>query len=310
MVMRPALMFVLILGLAAQVRAEDSVRRPVAPASAAVALTGNIRVDLFGMNELRSGPPPDSTTHSGAIPGEKSPWLAGGLSLVLPGAGQFYTKNYLKSAIFFAVEVAAWALAYTYDKKGDDQTTSFQSFADQNWSVVQYGQYTQQHLQGGGQFNWLISNDASLPPWERVNWQELNNMERAFSAQPGGGFYSHTLPARPAQQYYEEIGKYTQYNQGWNDADLTLPPDYSVLNAHLTPNFLYYGGQRAEANDYYTTAKTFVTVALINHVVSAVEAALSASSYNRDLHAEATVHTLPVPGGVTQAPALKVRLDF
>jgi hypothetical protein len=310
MALRQTLTLTLVVALTVAGRADEGMRVAVPADTASVVLTGNLRVDLFGMNELRSGPRQDSAANTGTIHAEKSPWLAGGLSIVLPGAGQFYAKSYWKAALFLAVEVAAWTIAYAYDQKGDNQTTSFQTFADKNWSVVQYGEYTQQHLQSGKQFNWKVSSDPSLPAWERVDWKELNNMERAFSAQPGGGFYSHSLPPRPEQQYYELIGKYTQYNQGWNDADLTLPPDYSVLNAHLTPNFLYYSGQRGEANDYYTTAKAFVTVALINHIVSAIDAAFSASSYNKDLHAEGTVLTLPVPGGVTQAPALKVRFDF
>lgn len=282
--------------------------RPPAPDS--LVLTGNPYVDLLGLERMRVTPMQDSLEKNLGEPARKSVWLASGLSIVLPGAGQFYAKSYWKSALFLAIEATAWTLAAVYDGKGDEKTDFFEGLADQNWSVVRYGQYTEQHLTGGRTFNWLVSNDAALPPWDRVDWGELNNMERAFSAQPGGGFYSHTLPRRPEQQYYELIGKYTQYNQGWNDADPTLPPDYSVLNANLTPTFLHYSQLRGEANDYYSVAKTFVTVAIVNHVISAIDAALTASSYNRNLHAEALIRTFPAPGGFTQVPALKLHYNF
>ena len=38
----------------------------------------------------------------------KSPFIGAGLSAIIPGAGQFYAKNYLKTAIFLAVEAGLW----------------------------------------------------------------------------------------------------------------------------------------------------------------------------------------------------------
>src|SRR2546426_12086950 len=41
-------------------------------------------------------------------PKKKSPWLGALLSGLLPGAGEFYGKNYLKAGIFLGAEVLAW----------------------------------------------------------------------------------------------------------------------------------------------------------------------------------------------------------
>ena len=73
-------------------------------------LTGNRKVDFFGVTQpaLSLAERPVSlqdVTETGGG-GEKSPWLAGALSLAVPGAGEVYTKNYLKGAIFFAAEAA------------------------------------------------------------------------------------------------------------------------------------------------------------------------------------------------------------
>ncbi len=57
--------------------------------------------------------------------------------------------------------------------------------------------------------NIQINPDETLPPWERVNWNELNAMTET-------GVHIH-LPPHGEQQYYELIGKYHQYSSGWND---------------------------------------------------------------------------------------------
>jgi hypothetical protein len=271
-------------------------------------LTGDPRLDLFHPTcagdrafQQEQSPVPELR--------RKSPWLAAGMSLAVPGAGEFYAQSYWKSALFLAVEVGAWALAYHFDKKGDAQTDFFQGYADQHWNVVQYAQYTIDNLVESSrrsyyQTNVFISGTNTLPPWQRVNWDALNAMEREI-----GGFYSHTLPRYGDQQYYELIGKYPQFNQGWDDANLLLPADYFVIKANLTARYLYYSGERGKANDFYRNASTFVTVAIVNHLLSAVDAAWTTASYNKAV-AEGTVLPVPGPGGIVYVPALRVRYAF
>ena len=47
---------------------------------------------------------------------KKSPLLAGVLSFVVPGAGEFYSESYIKSAIFIALEATAITVGLVYDK--------------------------------------------------------------------------------------------------------------------------------------------------------------------------------------------------
>ncbi len=296
--------FVLVLALSALQTGAQVRQLPQAKGESP--LTGNARIDLFRQSSDRAG---TFVQDQGTGLPRKSPWLAAGMSLVVPGAGEFYAESYWKSALFLAVEVGAWVLAYQYDRKGDRQTDFFQNFANQHWSVVQYAQYTIDNLVDPSkrpyyEQNVFLPGTGGLPPWQRVNWDVLNAMEREI-----GGFYSHTLPPYGEQQYFELIGKYPQFNQGWDDANLTLPPDYFVIKANLTPRYLYYSEERGKANDYYRNATTFVTVALINHVVSAIDAAWSTSSYNRAV-AEGTVHSVPGPYGMAYVPAIGVRYEF
>ena len=57
---------------------------------------------------------------------------------------KFYAESYWKAALFLAVEVAAIGVSpCTNDKKGNDQTSFYQDFANGHWSVVKYAQYAQ-----------------------------------------------------------------------------------------------------------------------------------------------------------------------
>ncbi len=280
---------------------------PGPPAKEESPLTGNLRLDLFRPS-LADGRMFIQTQSAPMELHRKSPWLAAGMSLIVPGSGEFYAESYWKSAIFLAVEVGAWALAYHFDKKGDRQTDFFQGYADQHWSVVQYAEYTIKNFIPAAQQDdytrKVIPNLGVGRPWEQVNWDALNAMEREI-----GGFYSHTLPRYGEQQYYELIGKYPQFNQGWDDANLSLPPDYFVIKANLTARYLYYSIERGKANDFYRNATTFVTVAVVNHVLSAIDAAWSVSSYNQAI-AEGTVLTIPGPDGLVCVPAVRLRYTF
>jgi hypothetical protein len=290
-----------VMVLAVQVRAGDHASSVVLrDVQAGAAPSGNARIDFSAPAVIAPAfqeGPADASNAS-----RKSPWLAGGLSLILPGAGEFYTESYLKTGLFLAAEAALWLLAYSYDHKGDRQTDFFQNYANAHWSVVSYAQYALSHYApSGGNYQVIIPGTQGDPPWMRVNWSELNRMESDIAATAPGQYYSHNLPQYNTQQYYELIGKYPQFNQGWDDA----PASFTYGN-QLSAELLYYSGERGKANTYYTTASTFVAIAFVNHVVSAVDAALSAGSYNRGLHASVGSQTVPSYGGYTAVPVFRL----
>ena len=299
------LMAALAGSLCSRACAEGKVMVPVKESAgeAGRQLSGNLRVDLFGFGQM----PPSAPTfqQSAAAPPRKSPWLAGGMSVLVPGSGEFYAESYWKAAAFFAIEVAAWALAYTYDKKGDKQTDFFQDYANVHWTVYRYADWTVQHA---GEINANVDpkylqgviNEAN----KTVDWAKLNQLESAL-----GNWYSHNLPPHGEQQYYELIGKYEQFYQGWDDANFSLPGYYDVAKANLSPENQWYAGERGKANDYYTKASTFIAVAIVNHVISAIDAAWSAGSYNK-VHAEVGMQVVPAGGYYTNVPVVKVRYRF
>ena len=66
-----------------------------------------------------------------------SPMIASGLSLLLPGAGEFYGKDYIRSGIFFGIEVASVSMWFIYNSDGDDLTSEFETFADEAGLIVE-----------------------------------------------------------------------------------------------------------------------------------------------------------------------------
>ena len=219
---------------------------------------------------------------------KRSPLLAGGLSLILPGAGQFYNKDYWKTAIFAVIEIAAISTAIIYDGKGDDQTESYKNFANstEGWDVDKYAEWS---VDNARRINpGIEENDPVLNIFDNngdVIWSKLNNLETTI-----GSWYSHQLAPFDDQQYYEMIGKYQQFNPGWSDYnDADYPPDGYTYPDPVTSTFSWYADERGKANDYYNVASTAVIIVVANHVLSAVEAALAANSYNRSFKANVSL---------------------
>ena len=52
----------------------------------------------------------------------------------------------------------------------------------------------------------------------------------------------------------------------------------------MTAQMFQYRDMRNSMNDYYDTASTITNVILLNHVLSALDAAWTARSYNREIN--------------------------
>lgn len=242
---------------------------------------------------------------------KKSPLLSGLMSIVVPGAGQAYNGDWWKTAIFVAAEATAVTLGLIYDGKGDDQTEVFENYANKHWDVKKYARWTINnidHIKANipgiddldvTTFNVFKSNGD-------VNWNELNRLEQAI-----GGWYSHQLEHFGHQQYYEMIGKYPQFNPGWEDFDENSLFTYtSEKPDDVTKKFHYYSGLRGKANDYYNKASTAVTIVVTNHILSAIEAAWTTAHNNKKLSVNASVGQTTVGFYTEYYPQLNFSLSL
>ena len=237
---------------------------------------------------------------SGEQLNKKSPALAGVMSAVIPGSGELYVGDYLKAAIFFAVEAALITTAIVYDNKGDDQTAQFEAFADDHWSVVKYSNYLIDHkdeLGLPGDCSISINPDESLKPWERIeNWDELNHCESRFS---------HRLERHGEQQYYELIGKYGQYSSGWDEFNSATDGFYDV------PQIMKdYAQMRGDANSSYNVSEKAVIGLFVNHLLSAIDAVWSAANYNSDLAVKMRMENLYLADRLEWVPTLNIKYNF
>jgi hypothetical protein len=205
---------------------------------------------------------------------KKSTGLGILLSALLPGAGEFYGENYLKAGIFFGVELLAWGTYFYFQGKADRQTEDFQAYADKYWDVRTYARWLkdQQFPSSGG-----INPDE---PNRDILREQIMVCERAN--------FSHTMPAYGSQQYYELIGKYQNFQAGWTNlahVPTRLPGDY-YYETYRDPVFLDYANERQKANDFYDYAKIGPITAVVNHVLSALDAAWVISNYNSKIKME------------------------
>ncbi|MBI1804021.1 MAG: hypothetical protein HY033_07995 [Ignavibacteriae bacterium] len=301
-------------------------------------LTGNPTVDFFSATQHVPGEALSLAhiSQEDALPSgrdEKSPWLAGTLSLAVPGAGEVYSKSYIKAALFAAIEATSWIVAYNYNKKGDRQTYDYHDYANTHWKASKYVNWTLENIdvlnpnlrpdpgytsvqEEYGERIYPDGYDRGAPPsydppFREMNWGAMNAMEDAIRQFPDNG-YSHQLPSWGEQQYYELIGKYSQFRSGWDDDGLPDRIDESSLPIALpaSGHMIEYRNMRAQANDYYDVASTFVSVAVINHLVSAIDAFWSATRFNKSLHAEVRMRVQPTRFGVAPLTEAKISYTF
>jgi hypothetical protein len=171
-------------------------------------------------------------------------------SLILPGAGEYYTGSKWKAALFLGIEAFSWYGYITNYTSGQDKEDAYRAYANEYWEPGSYRA-------------WLV--DVMGVPSDTVPYRDENGEPATFT---------HHLPGFKTQQYYEMIGKYDQFQYGWTDTDYN-----SGLSA--SPHRDAYLSMRNDANNKFDAARNFAIVAIANRVVSAFDAALSAHRLNK-----------------------------
>lgn len=276
---------------------------PLAAIAGTNPLTGNARRDLLAVSPSDSLPQSQSVMVQSQTDRSKlkSPLLGGAMSLLIPGSGEFYSDRLVKSGIFFAIEVAVVTTAIVYNTKGNNKTNEFQNYANQHWSAVDYATWINQNgaaydESGAPNPAIIINPNTSLPSWERVDFAAIN----AWEAESHTTGFSHELPQYNTQQYYELIGKYSQFKYGWDTyvgKDGTRYGDDGYDVTYIPQQMKTYADNRGKANDYYYTAELATALIVVNHVISALDAAWSTSNYNKEITSAMGMHFQDVGGG-------------
>jgi hypothetical protein len=227
------------------------------------------------------------------------PGLAFAASAVLPGLGQAANKNWVKTGIFLAIEATAIYAAVEYQNRGKRGERSYEQWADQNWSVVQYANWLVEYHDVHGINNPYIEQlraqlNGATPAfnpdidWQTVSLALLRNTERntpyIVTDDLTANNFSHVLPDYGSQQYYELIAKYYQYQAGWRDyhdyhnslghtGDQFNQRFFIERNGEYASPLFWEGADRAlQFNNDYRTGGTFRLLLIANHVFSAFDA--------------------------------------
>lgn len=247
----------------------------------------------------------------------RSPALAGIFSAIVPGAGEFYAESYLRAGLFVAIEAALWIFHIQLLDRGNRAAQDYKAFADapsalndglSRWSAARYASRLSQIFREhpNPQLRSLaqeLSTSARLNEIRNQDYRFLNTFERQ-AVFANGTTFSHTLSPFGSQQYYELIGKYSEYAIGWDDFDLRqLSNAFPPASQH----FLNYGIQRRDFNDILNRATTVTYFIILNHLFSVIDAVLATNEYNWRIKTTLDLTPDPLTGALIPRTTVQVR---
>jgi hypothetical protein len=168
------------------------------------------------------------------------------LSMAVPGSGQIVQGD-KRGYLYLLAELAFWGGFYVFDKRGREDRDEYELFARNTWRYDEY-------------LDWFA---------ERCACDTCGSAD-TYECRP--------LAAYGTQEFYEDIGKYDTYWRWWfidNDEYMITWPEYSSGDLNLRDR---YWDMRRESDRNLRSGRYFTMAVLLNHVVSSVDAFLSARS--------------------------------
>jgi len=259
-----------------------------------------------------------SSTYSIVDVTRTKPALAMLSSAIIPGAGQAANGKWGRAAAYFLVDVAS--ILYYIDRNNTAKRNerAYEQYANQNWSVLAYGQWLVEYSRANGLENgYNIAGGleeqvfGKNPTWGNtpLDWDEellpvLRNVEsqtRFFYLDRVASEFSHDVQDYGSQQYYELMSKYYQFQPGWRDfyegtdgnGGWTNDPNhlfrYSWDVNMLTLNFIEGRDRADEFNNNYRQAGNILKLIMVNHIVSAFDAYFTVKLKNSRIDTQANI---------------------
>jgi len=233
------------------------------------------------------------------------------MSLVLPGAGQYYNKSPMwKTASFLGVELGSIVAWDYFTKKAKTLRNEYWGFADSNWDLYTWYKFTRDGPTGKIEHNgrqWTENDFRAMSNYKGTH-HLLLHLSGELAAQYGEFITSDSLGIISGyldldlvnvvrdRHFYENIGKYDQFVGGWSDANTDWYWEEKQLEDSTeivikTPMKKNYIDQRFDSNQMLNMAKYSITVLLFNHVISGLEAVLTNQKQARDKQKSQTIET-------------------
>ncbi|TVQ66026.1 MAG: hypothetical protein EA360_07340 [Balneolaceae bacterium] len=238
-------------------------------------------------------------------------------SLILPGSGQFANGNWVRGGIYLIAEALSIYYVLEYQNRGKQGERSYERFADQNWSVIQYAnwliEYHDYHKIENPYLKQLREMLNGISPtfntsveWNQISLSLLRSVERNTpyhtTDELFASLFSHTLPDFGSQQYYELISKYYQYQAGWRDygsfhnslghlGDQFGQRFRIDRNGNYASPLFYEGVERSFLfNDNFRKSNRFKSLLIANHFISAFDAYFTLSMKQNRLNVTPTFY--------------------
>ncbi len=269
----------------------------------------------------------------------RSPKKALFMSLLVPGLGQAYVGHYVRGGAYFIADIGlALGWHHYVVVRHREQVTRYRGFADRHWSSARYEDRLYNTIGTEEQFK--ISNphrdayclsiyrsginaeknllDACAEPYDankEINYRTHRAQTSQFEGTNGdliqlAKFRRETI-AEP-HNFYEVIGKYNEFASGWEDVQFNLT-DTVATSAQRSQ----YLKMRGKANDYSRMQAMFLGGMVLNHMVSALDAAIAAQLHNRRLYQtevrwyeRVRLHSDLVFDGMQPRPSVAATLRF
>ena len=254
----------------------------------------------------------------------KSPRKALFMSLVVPGSGQLYvggsTFTNVRGGVYLALEAALWGSWYYFSVyKYNDQVKKYKNYAKEHYSIGRYeagmrelygqlsdeteeSRFGNRYMGSRENFCEAIYGEASASgsgcySSARLFYNDKNHYDRFSVSNPSkledeieniGSFYD-------ASAVYQQISDKT-YVLGWDDvADPAVAMNLNLEDDELADGLVplaksehmdEYRSMRSKANDYADMQAWFFGGLILNHIISAIDAAFTANAHNKTLYSE------------------------
>ena len=250
----------------------------------------------------------------------KNPRKALFLSLLVPGAGQLYvggsTATYVRGGVYMALEVFMWSgWGYFSIYKYNQQVDKYKKFAKQHYSIGRYedamrdlysaagslypSTFNSRYMGTRKSFCEAIYGDATygkcyqddaLFSDDKTHLNNFKDKDKSL----GDEMKDFKRSFNKESELFQLISE-GAYVRGWDDVknggtlaiDLNLEDeDAETISLGESEHMLKYRSMRRDANDYADMQAWFIGGLILNHIVSAVDAALTANAHNKVLYEE------------------------
>ncbi len=250
----------------------------------------------------------------------KSPRKAMFMSLVIPGSGQLYTGGstftYVRGGVYLALEAALWGSWYYFSvHKYNDQVDKYKKFAKSHYSIGQYevkmrniykqladeteeSRFENRYMnsrEGFCEALYGTANSYGCYVKGQLFQDDKNHLNKFSDQKPLGEEIDALKDVYDVSTIYQQIAD-DAYVLGWDDVTdeevvlnlelQTDSPENGTVPLGKSSRQEEYRDMRGKANDYADMQAWFFGGIILNHLISAVDAAFTAHSHNKSLYSE------------------------